>query len=207
VTVYTLFGQSGAPTLVVDAGSYTMGVQFSVSSPGCTLTGIWFYSAVGALNLPATIALYQVSGTSLVTSQGDAGSPVSWSGAIASGWVRAGFTSPPSLTASTAYKACVLGNVSGTSGNWYAATASYWSSGAGASGITSGPLSAPNDAGSSPGQDSFFSSTVLTYPDTSFNATNYWVDPEVTVSAVTAQPQFLVQGRSSRLAETYRFAR
>ena len=63
--------------------------------------------------------------------------------------------------------------------NFYGSTANYWTSGAGGAGITNGPLSAPNNAGGDGGQDTFNQSATLTYPLTSFNATNYWVDPEV----------------------------
>jgi len=54
---------------------------------------------------------------------------------------------------------------------------------AGASGITSGPLSAPNNAGGDGGQDTFNVGGSLTYPSGSFNAANYWLDPEVTATA------------------------
>lgn len=176
MAVYTLFSQgtTGA-TLTADSADYTMGVQFSVSQ-AATLTAIWFYSASGAGALPDTIALYDVSSTSLITSQA-----ASWSGAAGSGWVRAAFTSPPSLTASTAYKAAV-GEFSGNF--FYAGVSHYWdTTGAGASGISNGPLSAPNNAGASGGQDTFTSGTSLAYPSSSFGAANYWVDPEITTAA------------------------
>jgi len=178
VTVYTLFSQAATGSSIAgDNTAYTMGVQFSVSTAGCTLTGIWFYSAAGAGVLPATIALFQVSGGSLVTSQA-----ASWGGASAgAGWVRQGFTSPPSLTSGTQYVACVYVDPAGS--NWYSLTGAYWSSGAGSGGVTNGPLSAPNNAGAANGQDVFNSGIGLTFPATSFNASNYWVDPEVTTSA------------------------
>ena len=175
MTVYTLFGQPSAPASGAgDAGDYTFGVQFSVSQ-AATLTGMWFYSPPTYTDLPSTIALYAVSGQSLVHSE-----TPSWSGAAGSGWVRAPFSSPPSLTASTSYKGVVL-HTAGS--QWYAATAHYWDSGAGASGITSGPLSAPNNAGGDGGQDTFNVGGSLTYPSGSFNAANYWLDPEVTATA------------------------
>lgn len=177
MTAYTLFGQSGGGSSVGDQNSYTMGVQFEVSV-ACILTGIWFYSAAGSgTDLPGTIALYQVSGTSLVHSEA-----ASWSGAGASGWIRAAFTSPPSLSPSTSYKACVFLLEGTPTVSWYSATAHYWDTGAGASGITNGPLSAPANAGGDGGQDTFNSGGSLAYPSGSFNAANYWVDPEVVPS-------------------------
>ena len=189
MAVYTLFGQPASPaTLTSDATAYTMGVQFSVNVSGSTLTGIWFYSGTGATNLPATIALYAVSGTSLVHSE-----TPSWSGAAGSGWVRSSFASPPSLTASTNYKACVFYNPTGD--NWYSHTANYWDTGAGSGGITNGPLSAPNNAGASGGQDTFTQAGSLSYPSSSFGASNYWVDPEVTTPAVVT---FIRAGQPAR---------
>lgn len=179
MTNYTLFSQGLTDTLVSDPTTYTFGVQFTVSQ-SATLTGIWFYSPASAAVLPQTIALYQVTGAatgSLITSQS-----ASWNGAAASGWVFASFTSPPSLATSTNYKACVLQN---TAANWYGAIANYWSSGAGSGGITNGPLTGLNNANSDQGQDTFNTNSTLTYPATSFNASNYLVDPQVTVTTVT----------------------
>ena len=176
MTAYTLFSQAGGGALQADPTAYTMGVQFAVSVSGATLTGIWFYSAASAGALPSTIALYAVSGASLVHSE-----TPSWVGAAGSGWVRSAFSSPPSLTASANYKACVFFNPAGQ--NWYSLTANYWSSGAGSGGITNGPLSAVNNAGGDGGQDTFTQSASLAYPSASFNAGNYWMDPEVTTAA------------------------
>jgi hypothetical protein len=179
MAVYTLFGQPASPAgLTIDTGNYTMGVQFSVSlSAGQTATcsGVWWFSPSGAGVLPDHIALFAVSGRSLVTSQA-----ASWSGAAGSGWVRAPFTSPPSLTGGASYKACIFKN-DGNANSFYGSVNNYWTSGAGGSGISNGPLSAPNNAGGDGGQDTFDNSGVLAYPLTSFNATNYWADTEVTV--------------------------
>lgn len=181
MTTYTLFSQAATgSSLAADNTNYTMGVQFSVNVTGCTLIAIWFYSAATAGSLPATIALYAVTGQTLVHSEA-----ATWSGAAGSGWVRAPFTSPPSLTSGAAYKAAVFDNA-GT--NWYSATAHYWDTGAGSGGASSGPLNAPNNAGAAQGQDTFTSGS-LAYPATSFNAANYWVDPEI--SAPSAAPAFV----------------
>lgn len=179
MTNLTLFSQGTTGSSVAfDTGPYTMGVQFSVSKAGCTLPAIWFYSPSGATVLPSTIALYAVSGTSLVHSES-----ASWSGAAGAGWVRAAFATPPALTGSTSYKACVLQTAAA---DWYSGTSHYWDSGAGSAGIANGVLSAPNNAGADGGQDSFTNSASLAYPSSSFNATNYWVDPEITVPAASA---------------------
>ena len=191
MTAYTLYGQEATgSSLASDTDPYTSGVQFSVSE-ACTLTAIWYYSPSGAAVLPGTIALYEVSGTVLVASQA-----ASWSGAAGSGWVRAPFTSPPALTASTAYKGCVF--YAGGS-EWYGLSdPSYYTTGAGAAGIMNGPLTAPNNAGASPGQCSYATGGSLAYPDESDAGANNWVDIEVTASgtahtataALTVTPSF-----------------
>lgn len=174
----TLFGQPAAPASISsDSGPYTMGVQFSVSV-AATLNAIWFYSAPGAGVLAGTIALYQVTGQSLIHSE-----LAAWSGAAGSGWVRSAFTTPPALSAGVAYKAVFL-NGDGVH-NWYSGSSHYWDTGPGSSGVTNGPLTAPGNSGSAEGQDSFNSGGSLVYPAGSFNATNYWVDVEVSVSAAT----------------------
>jgi hypothetical protein len=174
-----------------------MGVQFSVSVSGGTLNGIWFYSAAGLTSTPDTIALYTTSGT-LVSSQAS-----TFGGAAAgSGWMHGTFTSPPALTSGATYVAAVHG-----SGGFYSSTANYWSSGAGSGGISNPPLSAPNNAGAVNGQG-VFNTGPLSFPATSFNATNYWVDPDVTATAAAPPAlQYLIRGNSSRLTETYRFTR
>jgi Domain of unknown function (DUF4082) len=193
MAVYTLFGQPASPaSLITDPSSYTFGIQFSVSQSG-TLSAIWFYSAPGAASLPQDITLYAVSGQTLVHQE-----TASWSGAAASGWVRAAFTSPPSLTSGTSYK----GTVSATStlGSWYSATSHYWDTGAGQNGISNGPLSAPNNAGGDGGQDTFNTSLSPAYPATSFNATNYWMDVEVTVQSAAVTPPQLYVSRTELIA-------
>lgn len=178
MTVFTLFGQpAGFSALTADAANYVMGVQFTVSQPA-SVSAVWWFSPPSAGVLPGTIDLWQVTGPgagTLVTSQAAA-----WSGAAGSGWVRAPFTSPPALTAAVSYKAAIFKN-DGAVNSFYGSIANYWSTGAGSGGITSGPLSAPNNAGADGGQDTFNSSNANAYPATSFNATNYGVDVEVTV--------------------------
>jgi hypothetical protein len=176
MATFTLFGQAATGTsLHADTNPFTIGVQFSVSSAG-TLDGLWWYSATGAGALPQTIALFTVSGQALAHSES-----ASWSGAAGSGWVFAAFSSPPSLTASTAYEACVLQTASA---DWYSFTANYWTSGAGGSGITSGPLSSPGDAAAVLGNNLYIAGASLAYP-TSVSGFNFWVDPQVTSTAAT----------------------
>ena len=189
MAVYTLFGQPASPAaLTADNANYVMGVQFKVTLTAgqtATLTAIWFNSPSGAGIRPGTIDLWAVSGASLVHSES-----ASWSGAVGSGWIRAPFTSPPSLVSGTSYKGAIQKN-DGSVNNFYGSTAHYWGTGPGSGGTTNGPLSAPNNAGGDGGQDTFNSSGSNAYPATSFNETNYWVDVEVTV----VSPAVIVGGQ------------
>lgn len=170
---FTLFGQPASPvTLTSDTASYTMGVEYQVAIAG-QVNAVWFYSPPGATVLPGTIASFIVSNQQLGASQAAA-----WSGAAGSGWVRAPFSSPPPINGNTRYKAAIFINNTGA-GNFYGATSHYWDTGPGQGGISNGSLSAPNSAGTTTGQDAFITGTTLAYPNTSFNASNYWVDVEV----------------------------
>lgn len=189
MTAYTLFSQPSSPaTLASDNSGYTFGAEFSVSQ-AVPLTAIWFYSAPGAQGLPASIALFTVAGGALVHSEAAA-----WSGSAGSGWIRASFSSPPGLSAGVAYEAGVF---DAGGGDWYSSTPHYWDTGPGAAGITNGILSAPGSAGTPNGQDAFTASSSLAFPAASFNASNYWLDPEVTLAtssaALGAQPLLSAQ--------------
>jgi hypothetical protein len=101
--------------------------------------------------------------------------------------VKCSYDGSTTLNTGTNYKVAVTNHGSGNF--WYSSTANYWSSGAGSGGITSGPITAPNDGGADGGQDTFITpSTVLAYPTTSFNATNYWIDVEVTATPPPPPP-------------------
>lgn len=187
MATYTLFSQQATGTsAAADTADYTFGVQFTVSV-SATLTAMWFYSPSGVTVLPNLIVLYTVTGAALIHQESSPAN-FSWSGAAGSGWIRAPFATPQSLTAATNYKAAVGQNVSSTK-NWYSATANYWSSGAGSGGITSGPLSAPNNAGATQGQDTF-NTSVPAYPNTAFNAANYWVDLEITAASPAGSTKY-----------------
>lgn len=190
----TLFGQPAAPaTLVSDTGAYTFGLQFTLSQ-AAPLTGIWFYSAPGAGALPDHCGIFAVSGHGAVT--GTVNNAPSWSGAAGSGWVKCTYDGSTILAAATSYKVAVA--YAGGS-NFYSASSHYWdTTGAGASGLTSGIITAPNNAGGDGGQDTFVLAVGLTYPGTSFNATNYWLDVEVSVPSAARLLGCLAAGSRRR---------
>lgn len=180
--VHTVFSQVPNPNpSVSDNSTYTMGMAFTVSS-ACTSTAIWFYSPqfpTAAADIPTEVAIYDNTATSFLADQ-----IPTWSGPQGGGWVRYQWSSPISLVTGHTYQVCVVKQ--GTGNNWYASQSHYWDTGPGASGITSGPLNASNDSTTrsaiSVGQDSFHVGPSLTVPNGDFNATNYWVDVEVTSS-------------------------
>jgi hypothetical protein len=158
-----------------DTAGYTLGTEFLLSA-SCTLDKIWFYSAAGASVLPTRCAIWDVGSQSEVSGTGNT-SPA-WSGAAGSGWVScaySGVTLPAGDYKASAYY--------GGGAQWYQATASYWSTGPGASGITAGPLTAPGmSAATSPGQSTYNLGT-WGYPATWATGGNgecNWVDVEVT---------------------------
>ena len=182
--VYTVFGQKPTGSAVSnDPTTYTLGMQFTLSQ-AATLTGIWFYSPPTATGLPTACAIFQetVPGSGTIVSGSQNLAP-SWSGAAGSGWVKVTYGSGPVLSSGVTYKVCVLKD---NTALVYSATSLYWSTGPGSGGITAGKISAPNNAGGDGGQDTFITpASVLAYPSSSFNASNYWIDAEVTVTAVS----------------------
>ena len=189
MAVYTVFGQPANPgSNNHDTAQYTMGMQFTLSQPAA-LTGIWWWSPTGALVLPGGTCIYQITGTNTGTQVTGTlhGSPT-WGGATAgSGWVKETYDGSVTLSASTNYRVCILWT---TATSDYTATANYWSSGPGGSGITSGIITAPNSGSADGGnQDAFIvGSGTFAYPNTSFNSGNYWVDVEVTTGGPAPGP-------------------
>jgi hypothetical protein len=172
---YSLFNQPSAPaSLTIDTSSYTLGMEFKLSQDA-TFTGIWFYSASGAGQLPTHTAIFDVVSTAIVP--GTEVDTASWSGALGSGWVKQAYDGSVTLKAGIKYKVAVYAPAGSS---WYAATSHYWDTGVGANGMTAGIISAPGSAGADSGQDSFNSGGVaLVYPGGAFNASNYWIDVEV----------------------------
>lgn len=178
MTTYRLWPSTSGGALSPDSSAYTMGCQFTVSQQ-CTLHAIWWWSPSGAGVLPSVSAIYLVTGTGTGTIvSGTQDNSPSWSGSQGSGWVSVAYGDTTVLAPGNSYKVVIV--LPGTDSNQYGATAHYWDTGAGASGITNGPLTGVNNAVGDGGQDTYNTGGSLTYPDSSFSAANYWVDVEVT---------------------------
>lgn len=170
---HTLFNQA-TPTGSNGGGGATTGtygLQFSVSSAQ-TASGIWFYSPSGATVRPDVIGIFDSSGNLVQWAN------PSWSGAAGTGWILATFAAPAQLATGTQYVAVI--HMPFSSGFWNVTDTTYWSSGAGASGITSGPLTAPGNSAAVHGQNSFVVSSGLGFPNTSLAGNNIWMDIQVT---------------------------
>jgi hypothetical protein len=176
------------------ANNFTLGTEFTLSQ-ACTLDEILYYSPPGVTQLATSCGIFNVLTQTLVP--GTFNSSPSWSGVAGSGWVSCSYSGP--VLPAGDYKTCVC-NGAGSPAIWSSQTGpSYWASpGAGANGITNGPITAPNFAtATSPGQSTYNAGATLTYPLTSAGAYTYWVDVQVTpqAAAVSAPPLFLAPMR------------
>jgi hypothetical protein len=185
MTTYTLFQQSltGRGVATNDSNAYTLGVQFSVSE-SVTLMSVWFYSGANAAALPSTTVVFDADTQTQVAGTLDT-SP-DWSGAAGSGWVQnlnyasGGPLAGISLSSGTNY---VVAAFSPGGSAWYSDTGtnSYWETGPGASGITNGPLSAPNSANALHGQAVYNAGGTLTFPISSSAGFDFGVDVGVAI--------------------------
>jgi hypothetical protein len=152
------------------AGTSTFGTEFEVSTQQ-GIYAVWYYSAPGAAVLPSACGVWDIDSQTIVAENL---SPT-WSGAAGSGWVSCAFPGTDLVNPGTHYATSIY--ASSTSG-WRYHTPSYWTTGAGASGISDSQLSAPSTASSVNGQ-----SVALTgsfgFPNTSGAGQNFWVDVEV----------------------------
>src|SRR5262249_20184581 len=140
-----------------DSGAVELGVKFTSDVAG-TITGIRFYK--GPTNTGTHVG-------SLWTSTGTLLGQATFTGETASGWQQVNFATPVSITANTAYVASYHTNV-----GQYSTTASYFTS----TGVNTPPLHAPA-SGSVPGGNGVYTySATSTFPNGTFNDTNYWVD-------------------------------
>jgi hypothetical protein len=176
------------------ADNFTLATEITLSQ-SCALDTIWFYSPSGATTLPTDTGVFSQQSQALIP--GTHNSSPSWSGAAGSGWISVSYGGSPVLPAGS-YRVAVC-NGTGSPGIWNNATIGYFISGQGANGVTTGPLSAPNEsAADPPGQGSYNLGATLAWPGTYDNTgggDTYWVDIEVTPAAAAVPQQFVYQMR------------
>jgi len=167
----SLFLASDGPSLINanDTNAVELGVKFSSSVSG-TITGLRFYKDPNDLGLPSqpahTAHLWSSSGTLLASA--------TFAGETVSGWQQVNLPSPVAITANTTYIA------SYHSSGEYSANGNYF-----ATAHTNGPLTAP-DSASSGGNDVYVYGSAVSFPSSTYNATNYWVD--VVFAATPVKP-------------------
>jgi hypothetical protein len=140
-----------------DSSAVNLGVQFTPSVNGW-ITGIRFYKGAG--NAGTHVG-------SLWTSTGTLLGQVTFSSESASGWQEADFSSPIAVTAGTSYVASYF-----APGGNYSVNSAYFAG----SGVTSGPLTAPQSSAVSPGNGVYSYGSSPGFPSLTYNAANYWVD-------------------------------
>ncbi len=159
-------GEGPGNTGYNDNAPLELGMKFSASTSG-TLTGIRFYKATGDTG-PHTGSIWTADGTLIAT--------VTFTNESLSGWQTAKFSSPIQITAGTTYVASYH-----TTGS-YVATADYFSTA-----HTSGALTGLSSAASG-GNGVFSYGANTTFPTSSYQAANYWVDVVFNQSTVNSAP-------------------
>lgn len=89
---------------------------------------------------------------------------------VGTGWQTAALSSPVQIPAGAYLPTAHHPN----GGPAY--TSGYWTTGPGSAGITNGPITAPNNAGSIRGQGLYTPSSTRVCPTLTFGGNNYWVD-------------------------------
>jgi hypothetical protein len=140
-----------------DSGAVNVGLQFSPAVDGW-VSGIRFYKGPG--NTGSHIGqLWSADGTLL--------GKVTFTSESASGWQEADFSSPIAVSANTTYVASYFAPNGG-----YAYTAGGFAD----SGVSNGPLTAPQSSAVSGGNGVYNYSGSPSFPSSTYNSNNYWVD-------------------------------
>ena len=152
------FGPSAVPAnpAVVDPQPVELGVRFTADVAGF-VTGIRFYK--GSTNTGTHLGhVWTNSGTLLGTA--------TFSSETASGWQQVNFSTPVAVAANTVYVASYFT----PTGN-YAANSAYFAT----TGVDNPPLHLLKDGVA--GGNGVYSYGASSFPSSSYNAANYWVEP------------------------------
>jgi WD40 repeat protein len=149
-----------------DSSAVELGVKFKVDSTGF-ITGIRFYKGTG--NTGTHIGnLWTTAGQLLATA--------TFTNETATGWQQVNFSSPVSVTANTVYVASYF-----APNGHYAGDKGYFAS----SGVDNPPVHLLQD-GVSGGDGVFTYSTSSTFPSSTYQSSNYWVDVVFATSTTPA---------------------
>ncbi|MFO1103309.1 MAG: DUF4082 domain-containing protein [Methylocystis sp.] len=164
----SLFSTSDAPATVTvnDPSPVELGVRFTSASEG-RIVGMRFYK--GPLNTGVhTANLWDASGRLLATA--------TFLGETASGWQTVSFAAPITIAANTIYV------VSYHSDGYYSANEGFFESG-----YANAPLTAPGG-----GNGVYAYGAGSSFPSSSYNSTNYWVD------VLYSHPPYVSQNRRAQ---------
>ncbi len=155
----TLFASTATPATVDsgDGNAVNLGVRFVPSAAGF-ITGVRFYKATTNTGTH-TGALWSSTGTQMATG--------TFTGETASGWQTLQFASPVAVISGSTYVV-----------SYYAPNGRYSDDeNFFATAFTNGPLTAPATT-----NGVYQYGAAAAFPNSTFNATNYWVDPIFTTS-------------------------
>ncbi len=158
-----------ATPATIDSGETTsteLGVKFSSEVAG-NVTGVRFYKS--AANTGAHVG-------SLWSASGELLAQATFSGESGSGWQQVNFSNPVAITANTTYVAAYLA----PNGHYSVNPAAFTSVG-----VSNPPLAALANPLSANGV--YANSSSSTFPTSTANATNYWVDVDFMPTAVPGQ--------------------
>ena len=178
MTDYRLWPSTSGPLNYAANATFTFGNEFYVTERAVAKAlHLWR----GSTSITGTITgrIYRVDSAAAGTAV--TGTDVTFTLGATTGWKTATLATPVELVANQRYRVCYRVATTGNS-----ATAAYWrSGGAGASGITNGPLVAPSAANTTGNdQNSYTSGATMAFPTEGFDDTNWWVD--VTVAPIVA---------------------
>ena len=139
-----------------DPNAVELGVKFTTSIDGF-ITGVRFYKGTG--NTGTHVGNLWSAGGALLAR-------ATFTAETASGWQQVNFASPVPVTANTVYVASYYA----PNGN-YAADPNFFAT----SGVSNGPVNLLSN-GAAGGNGVYSYSSTTTFPTSTFNATNYWVD-------------------------------
>lgn len=145
-----------ATTSQNDPNGVELGVKFTVDTAG-VITGLKFYKGAGNTGVH-TGNLWTLGGQLLASA--------TFGDETASGWQNVSFASPVSVTPGTVY----VGSYYAPNGN-YSLDSGYFAS----SGVDAGPVNLLQD-GVSGGNGVYAYGSTSSFPSSSWNASNYWVD-------------------------------
>ncbi|HEV8638235.1 MAG TPA: DUF4082 domain-containing protein, partial [Chloroflexota bacterium] len=154
---FSIWSSSTTPAVANDAdtSAIEVGVKFRANAAGY-IKGIRFYK--GPANTGThTAHLWSRVGTQLASA--------TFTGETASGWQEVRFATPVAIAANTTYVASYF-----APNGRYAQDTSYF-----ATAVTNGPLTALASAGSG-GNGVYLYTATPAFPNTTFSASNYWVD-------------------------------